>query len=137
MRKLIIGFCLFLLSAQLFSQKESDSLKITHLIIKTSPFAPFNPLISSAMIGFEYRHKQNYAIDASYYFKIPSVLPYVKGKTNETLLKYNIEFRKYFQDELYLGIEYGHIDYSHGFPDDYYILEKEAANGTREIALFN
>lgn len=114
-----------------------DTSEISQFNIKTSALTPFDPLISSAQIALEFRLKQHWAIEGSYFVKTPAILNYTNGKYNQKLLMYKAEFRRFFQDELYTAFEYGHIDYQYDLDDDFITIEDFDQQGTREIKLFN
>jgi len=121
MKKLLLLFSITPL--YFFSQKEytrEDSLKYTYFAIKSPIFSTIDPVISTAPIFFEYRHEQKYAIEAGYFFLIPQIFPEVKGKENQKLTKFKAEAKRYYNDEFYVGLEYGRLEYQYDFYNDYY-----------------
>lgn len=98
----------------------ADTLKISQFNIKTSPLTLLDPSVASAQIVLEYRHKQNWAIQGNYSFATPAVYSFVKDKSNVKLLRYKGELRRFFQDEVYLGLEYEFSRYSFDVKDEYY-----------------
>jgi hypothetical protein len=124
MKKLLI----IILVTPLFLKAQytrKDSLEYTYFAIKTSPLSLLDPIISSASIGLEYRHKQKYAIEAMYHFLIPQLLPHVQGKENENLTKFLVGARRYFNDEFYVSLEYRYIKYQYDFTEDYFTSKED------------
>lgn len=133
MKKLIVIFTLTFLSTSLYSQKGSDSLLISQFNIKTSPLTIIDPLTSAAQIALEYRHKQKFAIEVSYNIHTPNFTTSMKGKENEKLLKYKGEVKYFFQDEIYMALEYGYINYAYDYKDDYYTPNTQDDPTTLEV----
>ena len=154
MKKIISLFAIILIICQASAQKNIkqgdgslpkvdvvDSMKIYQFNVKSSLLTPIDPLISSVQLGLEYRFNHRYALEASYYQWIPSVMPLLRNKENEKLLKYKVEVKYFFQDQVYIGVEYGYFNYSYDYADDYFTpltQEDEVANLYRyESATFN
>lgn len=124
MKKLLI----ILLVTPIFLKAQytrKDSLEYTYFALKTTPLSLIDPIVSSASIGVEYRHKQKYAIEAMYHFLIPQLVPHVLGKENEDLTKFLVSARRYFNDEFYVGLEYRHIKYQYDFTEDYFTSKED------------
>jgi hypothetical protein len=136
MKKLLI----IILVTPLFLKAQytrKDSLEYTYFAIKTSPLSLLDPIISTAPIGFEYRHKQKYAIEAMYYFLIPQAFPNIKGKENEDLVKFKVDIRRYFNDEFYVSFEYGFQKYQYDFTEDYYTAQEDLKFYSYDFATIN
>ncbi len=136
MKKTLFILIIVFAGLQSFSQEDYDSLKITQFNIKTSPLTPFDPLISSAQIALEYRHKHKYAIQGSYYIKTPQILAYLRDKENEKLNEFKFEVKRFFQDELYIALEYGFIDHRYTYRDEYFINESFSDENLRDISMY-
>jgi hypothetical protein len=112
-----------LLCAQLtdFKYSLSDSLKYNYVALKTTPFSLIDPVVSSFGLSAEYRHEQDYAIEAIYYFLIPQVYPEIEGKENQKLLRFKIEVRRYLNDNFYVAPEFSYSRFQYDFTNDYYV----------------
>lgn len=122
MKKLLIIILAlpFFIKAQEKEYTKEDSLKYTYFAIKSPLPSLIDPLISTAPLFLEYRHEQKYAIEAGYFFLIPQLFPDVENKESEKLTKFKTEVKQYFNDEFYIGFEYGFVKYQYGFRDDYF-----------------
>lgn len=147
MRKLLLLF--IVIPCFSFSQEEKqytreDSLKYTYFAIKSPLPSLLDPVISSVPLFFEYRHEQKYAIEAGYFFLIPQIFPHTEGKEDEKLTKFKAEVKRYYNDEFYVGVEYGFVKYQYNFRDDYFVniadskvYKYEFATIDKQVHIFN